>query len=801
MTAVPLFNRSLFVPEVIQTSAMDCGAAALYSTLAGCGVRVDYDDLRERCHTDVDGASIDTLEELAVELGLDAQQTIIPADHLFLDEARALPAIVVVRLPSGSTHFVVLWRRHGQRVQVMDPGARRHLAQIDDLRSQLFIHTIPFAPDVWRQWADENDFHEPVRRRIVELGVAPKAAGELVAAAVDATGWFPLAALDAATRFVHVLIESGAFRRGNEAQRALRDIFERALAAGPAEWRTSIPASLWSAFPVRSDSEEEQIAYRGAVLVRFVGHLSPEEAQPVVDSGEARSSAAAPGTLRRLFSMAWLRNRRLLPLVAAGLTLGAFGGIVEAMLFRAIIAFSGSGAIPEQAIGAVTAVLLFALIGAATETSVGAAMLRVGSRLEADLRIALLTKLPRLRDSYLQTRLRSDMAERCHSVSPLRQLPEVGAQVTRALLRLSFVTAAICWIAPNAFVVAVLVAVVAAALPFAVHPVLAQADMRARTHAGALTRFYLDALLGLVPLRAHGAAGAIRTQHEELLAQWRSAVMTATSTSVAVQGLQLAVCFAGTAWIVVTSASGAEENRLLLVYWAMSIPALAIALSQSLRVYPRFRSVGVRIVELLQAPERDVPEAEAREHATGGVRIELAGVSVHAAGQTILSDLDLRIDAGEHVAVVGSSGAGKSTLVSLILGWSSPATGSIEVDGRPLDDDRLQQLRSATAWVDPAVQLWNRSLLQNLEYGNAPAARPTEVVLRQAELLNLLEALPAGLQTKLGESGALMSGGEGQRVRFGRALGRPGTRLVILDEAFRGLDRTRRTALLARARD
>jgi ATP-binding cassette subfamily B protein len=73
-------------------------------------------------------------------------------------------------------------------------------------------------------------------------------------------------------------------------------------------------------------------------------------------------------------------------------------------------------------------------------------------------------------------------------------------------------------------------------------------------------------------------------------------------------------------------------------------------------------------------------------------------------------------------------------------------------------------------------------------------------VLHKADLIELLDKLPEGLQTKLGESGGLLSGGEGQRVRLGRALLRPGVRLVILDEPFRGLERDRRTALLERAR-
>ena len=73
-------------------------------------------------------------------------------------------------------------------------------------------------------------------------------------------------------------------------------------------------------------------------------------------------------------------------------------------------------------------------------------------------------------------------------------------------------------------------------------------------------------------------------------------------------------------------------------------------------------------------------------------------------------------------------------------------------------------------------------------------------VLEAADLQGVLEKLPDGLQTPLGEGGALVSGGEGQRVRFGRALLRPDVRLAILDEPFRGLDRERRRELLARAR-
>jgi ATP-binding cassette subfamily B protein len=167
----------------------------------------------------------------------------------------------------------------------------------------------------------------------------------------------------------------------------------------------------------------------------------------------------------------------------------------------------------------------------------------------------------------------------------------------------------------------------------------------------------------------------------------------------------------------------------------------------------------------------------------------------------VLEGIDLHIASGSHVAIVGPSGAGKSSLVGTLLGWHRPAAGEIRVDGVPLDSQRLAELRWHTAWVDPAVQLWNRSLLDNMYYGNAGDLSCTVgQALAQADLRGVLEWLPDGLQTRLGEGGGLISGGEGQRVRLARAMLRPEVRLVILDEPCRGLDREQRRELLARAR-
>ena len=190
--------------------------------------------------------------------------------------------------------------------------------------------------------------------------------------------------------------------------------------------------------------------------------------------------------------------------------------------------------------------------------------------------------------------------------------------------------------------------------------------------------------------------------------------------------------FALAAWLLLgyLARAGDGGGMLLLVYWALNLPVLGQEVALLARQYPTLRNVTLRLLEPLGAPEEtdaQAPGPAAASHAAHsataappGVAIVLEGVSVRAAGHTILDEIDLDIEAGAHVAIVGPSGAGKSSLVGLLLGWHRPASGRVLIDGGPLDGDRLERLRRDTAWVDPAVQLWNRSLLDNLRYGGRP---------------------------------------------------------------------------------
>ncbi len=179
----PVSGQRFFAPEVVQTSAMDCGPAALKSLLEGFGVRVSYGRLREACQTDVDGTSINTLEDIAIQLGLQAEQVMLPADHLALPEAQALPAIVVVQRPSGLTHFLVVWNRVGNLLQVMDPATGRRWLSWKRFQDEIYLHTFPVPTQAWREWAGSEGLLAPLQRRMRDLGLEEAQTQRLVQAA------------------------------------------------------------------------------------------------------------------------------------------------------------------------------------------------------------------------------------------------------------------------------------------------------------------------------------------------------------------------------------------------------------------------------------------------------------------------------------------------------------------------------------------------------------------------------------------------------------------------------------------
>ena len=793
-------KRRFFAPEVIQTSALDCGPAALKCLLEGFGVRVSYGRLREACQTSVDGTSIDALENVAQMLGLDAEQVMVPVDHLLLEESESLPALVVVRLPSGITHFVVVWRVDGDWVQVMDPGRGRRWARRASFLRDVYTHSMVLPAEAFREWAGSDAFTAPLERRMRALAIDGGRA--LIERALADPGWRAIAALDRAVRAVEELAVAGAVSRGAEARRlveALATAPSGATApAGPGKPGADAHATASPAPP--ADDGSEQVTLRGAVLLRV------SEAKPLDDEKRAelplelRAAVDEPrvhagAALWRLLRETGVRWRAL----AAGVALAALGTVIEAVLFRAL--FDGA-----RASFAIVVALLGALL--ALELPLAWRLRRAGAAIEERFRDLFMRKIPRLGDRYFQSRPVPDMAERAHLVHKLRALPTLAGDILRTGLEIAIVAAALVWLDPRSAALTIALAAAMLVIPLAAQPAVAERDLRMRNHAGALGRYYLDALLGLVAVRTHGAEPALAREHEDRLREWVRAARAALRAALAAEAVQSIVGFGLAAWLLAGyfgRAGGHDAGAgLLAVYWALSLPMLGYELALHVQQVPAQRSLTLRLVEPLGAPEERDDADPMLAAATGADRdaasIQMSDVRVVAAGHEILVVDALAIAPGEHVAIVGPSGAGKSSLVGLLLGWHRPAVGTVTVDGRPLGLAELENLRQRTVWVDPSVYLWNRSLAANLGFGLTDPPADLGPALGDADLEGVASRLPQGAETPLGEAGGLLSGGEGQRVRFGRGVLRPDPALVILDEPFRGLAREQRAALLARAR-
>ena len=806
-----------FAPEVIQTSAMDCGPAALKCLLEGFGLRASYGRLREACQTSVDGTSIDTLEQVAGLLGLEVQQITLPRENLFLKAAAALPALVVVTLPEGLTHFLVLWRLHGQWVQVMDPARGRRWVRSRELLREIYLHDNQVPAEAFRGWAESEGFRDPLLARLRRLGV--RRARALFDQAAADPGWRGIAALDAATRATEALVERGALP-GRRAARAVELLLADARAAPAEQGPKLLGEDLWTARPapppanpeakLEAKLDEETLIVRGAIALQVTGRKQPEqesdpEQSPLPPELAAITDTREPGPAAKLIALLRADGLWRWPPLVAGLLLAAGGAVFETLLFRGFLDVGRRLPLIEQRIGASVALLLLVAGLLCIEWPVWRGLLGIGRRVELGLRRALAEKIPRVGDRYFQSRTISDMAERAHLIHWLRLLPGQGGQLVRAAGELVVTTIGIAWLHPPSAPLAFALAGSMVALPLLFQPALVERDLRMRNHAGGLARFYLDALLGLVAIRAHAAEAAVAREHDGRLAEWARAAWAGARTAVAAEGAQALVGFGLAAWLLfhyLVTAPGSGW-ALLLVYWSLTLPLLGQEIGFLIQQYPQHRNVTLRLAELLSAPEASPPACgpgPASPAPRPGMEVRMDQVLVRAAGHDILAIDQLTLEPGSHVAVVGTSGAGKSSLAGLLLGWFEPATGQVLVDGRPLAGEALAQLRRETVWVESGVYLWNASLLDNLRYGSDDRARPVGAAVEEADLDEVLGRLPSGLQTPLGESGALLSGGEGQRVRFARGVARGQARLVIFDEAFRGLEAPRRREMLARAR-
>ena len=221
-------------------------------------------------------------------------------------------------------------------------------------------------------------------------------------------------------------------------------------------------------------------------------------------------------------------------------------------------------------------------------------------------------------------------------------------------------------------------------------------------------------------------------------------------------------------------------------------------LGMALGMAQRAVASGARVFELLDRRPRLVAAPDARPLPPDGGRVEMRDVTFgYDGGEPVLRDIDLDVEAGQTVALVGPTGSGKTTLVMLIPRLYETERGAVLVDGvdvRALDP---ASLRREVAVVSDDAFLFSASLGENIAYAR-PDAGDEEVrkAAERAGLAELLEELPEGLDTLVGERGLTLSGGQRQRVAIARALlAEP--RILILDDATSSVDATTESRIKA----
>jgi ATP-binding cassette, subfamily C, bacterial CydD len=314
-----------------------------------------------------------------------------------------------------------------------------------------------------------------------------------------------------------------------------------------------------------------------------------------------------------------------------------------------------------------------------------------------------------------------------------------------------------------------------------------------------MSAHFLDMLQGLPTLKLFGQSQAQAAGIEQIGERYGRSTMDVLRVAfqsslvldlAATMGVALVAIEVGTR-LLLRSLPFERAIFLLLLAPEFFLPLRLLGLARHARLAGR--SAAERIFGFLDSPARlPPPGGEGWGRGTDRsfeVRIESVSYTPAGREEPALRQASLCLAGGLITALRGPSGAGKTTLANLLLRFAAPDSGSIEIDGQPLNEIEPAQWRRQVAWVPQLPHLFHGSVADNIRLGRPEATRQeVETAARAARADDFIRALPLAYETPLGERGARLSGGQRQRLALARAflLNRP---VVILDEPTVHLDR------------
>jgi len=427
-------------------------------------------------------------------------------------------------------------------------------------------------------------------------------------------------------------------------------------------------------------------------------------------------------------------------------------------------------------------------------------VLHTGNRVDAVLGSQVFAHLLRLPLPYFQHRPTGTLVARLHAVETVREFL-AGAAVA-AVLDLPFLlifVAAMLWYSWQLTLIALVLLALIVLLSLAVTPVLRQRLNRQFLFGARNQAFATEHLAGVETVKALQMEPQLQRRYDNLLADYLAAGFATRQLSNTYHATAGALEQAMTLGILCAGALMVMENPGFTIGMLVAFQMFASRLSQPVMrlagLWQEFQQAAIAVRRLGDVmnvhPE---PYAVSPSRLAAGDRhfgsLEARGLGFRYTGHQpwLFRHLDFRLREGCITLVRGPSGSGKSTLARLLMGFHPPGEGALFMDGRNLQDTPVNELRRAFGVVPQETVLFSGTVLENLLVAHPSATLEDAVAACQAaEIHVVIESLPQGYDTLLGEHGTGLSGGQKQRLAIARALLRK-PRILIFDEATSGLD-------------